>query len=173
MHNYLSFFRCYANICWSKVKCFLKQLWCNWGIKINYVKAIKLMNEFWFLLGMLSNHCNAALVFFHCCTPVFGLLLYWFFLGLICLLVLILRDFEGFMRRQVGLFAKLSLWSFKVITQHVDCIFSCQEDLKSCRILKLPEGSTSRLSWIWKALNATILINNRQPISFATIRLLV
>ena len=32
--------------------------------------------------------------------------------------------------------------------QHVDCIFSCQEDLKSCRILKLPEGSTSRLSWI-------------------------
>ena len=33
----------------------------------------------------------------------------------ICLLILPISDFVGLIRRQVGLFAKLGLWSFRVM----------------------------------------------------------
>ena len=121
----------------------------------------KLMNEFWFLLGMLLNHCNAALVFFHCCTPVFSTTALLIF-SRIDLLTRPNSDFEGFMRQQVGLFAKLSLWSFKVINElfwdNVSNLLVIPNLLAICLASRFIECSVSSGAFLYSfSTNATHL----------------
>jgi hypothetical protein len=72
------------------------------------------MNEYWSLFGMLLNHVNTDEVFFHWLTPILAIT-FWLIRSRSCLLTLPISDLAGLIRRQVGLFLKLGLWSFKVI----------------------------------------------------------
>jgi hypothetical protein len=74
----------------------------------------KAMNECWSLFGMFLNHVNTDVVFFHWLTPILAIT-FWLIRSRSCLLILPISDLAGLIRRQLGLFLKLILWSFKVI----------------------------------------------------------
>ena len=66
------------------------------------------------LLGKFLNHCSTEEVFFHWFTFV-TLSSFLLMLSRICLLFFPSSCFDGLISLQVGLFSKLSLWSFKVM----------------------------------------------------------
>ena len=71
-------------------------------------------NDCFCMSGMLVNQLVTSDVFFHWLSFV-AFLIVELMLSRICLLTLPSSLFAGFMRRQVGWLAKLSLWSFRVI----------------------------------------------------------
>ena len=74
----------------------------------------KTANVCWFLLGMSAYQLITEVELFHWLRLVLCLTVVLMFSS-ICLLMRPISLFPGLMRRHVGLFSKLSLWSFKVM----------------------------------------------------------
>ena len=74
----------------------------------------KTANVCWFLLGMSAYQLITEAELFHWLRPVLCLAVVLMFSS-ICLLMRPISLFAGLMRRHVGLFSKLSLWSFEVM----------------------------------------------------------
>jgi len=72
------------------------------------------MNTCWDLLGTALNHSMTFEVLLHRFAFV-TLIISLFMLSKICLLIIPISDFVGFMSLHVGLFMKSGLWSFNVM----------------------------------------------------------
>ena len=71
------------------------------------------MNEWFALFGIFLYQSITDCVLFHWLTFVAAITLR-FILSRICLLMMPMSDFDGFMSLDFGLLLKLGLWSFKV-----------------------------------------------------------
>ena len=76
------------------------------------------MNVFDFLFGIPSNHVITSCVFFQWLYFVLSFTTFTIFSNN-CLLILPISGLQGFISRHVGLFLKFSLWSLRVIKDHL------------------------------------------------------
>jgi len=80
------------------------------------------INVCWCLVSILSTRFIMSVVFFHWCRYVLVRMLL-FILSKICLLICPISGLQGLIRRQLGLFMKLSLWSFSVMKASCSSIY--------------------------------------------------
>ena len=110
--DYFAFFVCDFVVVGCKIQGSSQEIDGNRWIKINHVKSNK--GVFALIRDIILNQDKTALVFFHWFTPIASITLV-FIRSSICLLIFLISDLHGLMRRHVGLFWPFGLWSFSVI----------------------------------------------------------